>query len=122
MPRMRLILFGLVVLAAGGGLLATVVLARAKARAQADWLVSKNLTLAPVAKGLKEPTFVTGPPDGSKRLFMLEREGRVRVVDANGQLKPTPFLDVSDNTSTSTEEGMLGLAFDPAFAQNGYVY
>ena len=35
---------------------------------------------------------------------------------------PTPFLDVSQNTSTSTEEGMLGLAFDPAFTQNGYVY
>ena len=84
--------------------------------------MGKNLTLAPVVKGLKEPTFVAGPPDGSKRLFVLEREGRVRVADANGQLKLTPFLDVSQNTSTSTEEGLLGLAFDPAFAQNGYVY
>jgi glucose/arabinose dehydrogenase len=119
---MRLILFGLVVLAAGGVVLTSVVMARAKARAQADWFVGKNLTLAPVVRGLKEPTFVAGPPDGSKRLFVLEREGRIRVADANGQLKLTPFLDVSQNTSTSTEEGMLGLVFDPAFAQNGYVY
>jgi glucose/arabinose dehydrogenase len=119
---MRLILLGLVVLVAGGVVLTSVVMARAKARAQADWFVGKNLTLAPVVKGLKEPTFVAGPPDGSNRLFVLEREGRVRVADANGQLKPTPFLDVSDNTSTGTEEGMLGLAFDPAFTQNGYVY
>ena len=65
MPRMRLILFGLVVLAAGGALLTTVLIARAKARAQADWFVGKNLTLAPVVRGLKEPTFVAGPPDGS---------------------------------------------------------
>ncbi|HLZ28337.1 MAG TPA: PQQ-dependent sugar dehydrogenase [Chloroflexota bacterium] len=119
---MRVILFGLVVLAAGGGLLTSVVLARVRARAQADWFVGKNLTLAPVVRGLKEPTFVAGPPDGSNRLFVLERAGRVRVADASGQLRPTPFLDVSANTSTGTEEGMLGLAFDPGFTQNGYVY
>src|SRR2546425_8444088 len=122
MPRMRLLLFGLLILVAGGGLLTTVVMARAKARAQADWLVGKNLTLAPVVKGLREPTYVVGPADGSKRLFMLERDGRVRVADSTGQLRPTPFLDVSDNTSTSTEEGLLGLAFDPSFVQNGYMY
>ena len=52
---------------------------------------------------------------------MLERAGRVRVADADGTLHPTPFLDVSDNTSTSTEEGLLGLAFDPAFVDNGYM-
>src|ERR1700730_9620084 len=122
MPRFGLVLVGLVVVVAGGVVLTNVVMARARALAQADWFVGKNLTLAPVVKGLKEPTFVAGPPDGSKRLFVLEREGRVRVADANGQLKLTPFLDVSQNTSTSTEEGMLGLAFDPAFAQNGFVY
>jgi glucose/arabinose dehydrogenase len=122
MPRLRWLLVSLVVLVAGGVVLTGVVMARAKARAQADWLVGKNLTLAPIVKGLKEPTFVAGPPDGSKRLFILEREGRVRVADANGQLLATPFLDVSQNTSTGTEEGLLGLAFDPSFTQNGYVY
>ena len=50
---MRLLLFGLLILVAGGGLLTTVVMARAKARAQADWLVGKNLTLAPVVKALR---------------------------------------------------------------------
>jgi glucose/arabinose dehydrogenase len=122
MPRMWLIGVGLVVLVAGGVALTSVVMARVKARAQSDWLVSKNLTLAPAVRGLKEPTFVVGPPDGTGRLFMLERDGRIRVADANGQLKPTPFLDLSQNTSTSTEEGMLGLAFDPGFTQNGFVY
>ena len=55
-------------------------------------------------------------------MFVLERDGRVRVADADGTLHPTPFLDISNNTSTSTEEGLLGLAFDPNYAQNGYMY
>jgi glucose/arabinose dehydrogenase len=122
MPRMRLVIFGLVVLALAGLVLTGAVMARARARAQADWFQGKNLTLAPVVKGLKEPTFVAGPPDGSKRFFVLERDGRVRVTDADGQLRPTPFLDVTQDTSTGTEEGLIGLAFHPAFAQNGYVY
>src|SRR6476469_9318210 len=101
MPRLRsLIVVGVIVLLIGGALLANVVLARARARARADSLEGKNLTLAPVVKGLNEPTLVAWPPDGSKRLFVLERAGRVRVADADGQLKPTPFLDVTDDTST----------------------
>jgi glucose/arabinose dehydrogenase len=122
MPRMRLVILGAAVLAIVAIVLTGAVLARARARAQSDWFQGKNLTLAPVIKGLKEPTLVVAPPDGSKRLFILEREGRVRVADANGQLRPTPFLDLTQDTSTSTEEGLLGLAFHPAFAQNGYVY
>jgi glucose/arabinose dehydrogenase len=122
MARWRVVVFGLVVVLVGGVVLTNVVMAKARALAQADWIVGKNLTLAPVVKGLKEPTFVAGPPDGSRRLFILERDGRVRVADAKGQLRPTPFLDVSQNTSTSTEQGLLGLTFHPDFAHNGYVY
>jgi glucose/arabinose dehydrogenase len=122
MRRFRLLVPAILVVIVGGVVLTSVVMARARARAQSDWFVGKNLTLQPVVKGLKEPTFVTGPSDGSKRLFVLEREGRVRVADADGKLQSTPFLDLSDDTSTSTEEGLLGLAFDPNFTQNGYVY
>jgi glucose/arabinose dehydrogenase len=122
MRRLRLIGPVLVALVVLGAVLANLALTRARARAQSDWFIGKNLTLQPVVKGLKEPTLVAGPPDGSKRLFVLEREGRVRVADADGSLQPTPFVDVSDNTSLGTEEGLLGLAFDPAFIQNGYVY
>jgi glucose/arabinose dehydrogenase len=122
MPRLRSVIAGLAVLLIVGVVLTNVVLARARARAQADWFIGKNLTLAPAVKGLKEPTFVAGPPDGSGRLFVLERAGRIRIADSSGELKPTPFLDVSDDTSTGTEEGLLGLAFDPGFTQNGYVY
>jgi glucose/arabinose dehydrogenase len=122
MPRMRLLIAGLVVLAAVGLVLTNVVAARVRARQRSDWFEGKNLTLAPVVKGLKEPTWVIGPPDGSNRLFVLERAGRIKVADAQGNLRPTPFLDVSDDTSMGNEEGLLGLAFHPEFTQNGYVY
>ena len=122
MRRLTLLLPVVVALAIVGVLAADLVVSRVRARAQSDWLQAKNLSLAPTVKGLKEPTFAAWPPDGSKRLFILEREGRVRVADADGTLHPMPLLDISNNTSTSTEEGLLGLAFDPAFAQNGYLY
>lgn len=120
--RLRVFVPVLLIVVIGGAVLTNVVLARARARAQRDWFIGKNLTLQPVIKGLKEPTFFATPPDGSKRMFVLERAGRVRVADAEGQLRETPFLDLSDDTSLSTEEGLLGFAFDPAFSQNGYVY
>jgi glucose/arabinose dehydrogenase len=122
MPRLRLIIVGAIAIVVIGAFVTTVVAARVRAQSHADWLQDKNLTLAPAVKGLKDPTYVAGPPDGSKRLFILEREGRVRIADADGQLRPTPFLDVSQDTSTGVEEGLVGLAFDPGFAQNGYVY
>jgi glucose/arabinose dehydrogenase len=122
MPRIRLLIAGLVVLAVVGLVLTNVVGARVRARQHSDWFEGKNLTLAPVVKGLKDPTWVVGPPDGSKRLFVLEREGRIKVADAQGNLRPTPFLDVSHDTSTGNEEGLLGLAFHPAFTENGFVY
>lgn len=122
MRRLTLMLPVLAALAIVGVLAADLVVSRVRARAQSDWLQSKNLSLAPTVKGLKEPTLVAWPPDGTGRLFILEREGRVRMADADGTLHPMPLLDVSSNTSTSTEEGLLGLAFDPGFTQNGYFY
>jgi len=56
-------------------------------------------------------------PDG--RLFVCEQAGALRVVK-NGTLLPTPFVTVP--TTTAGERGLLGIAFDPAFALNGFVY
>ncbi len=121
-PRLHLVIGGLIVVIVLGALLTSVVAARVRARVRADWLESKYLTLQPVVKGLKEPTFVAGPPDGTNRLFILEREGTVRVAGSDGQLRQTPFLDLTGQVSTGAEEGMLGLAFHPRFRENGYVY
>lgn len=121
-PRVRLLLAVLVLLVILGGVLTSVVAARARARARADWLQGQNLTMSPVVKGLKEPTFVAFPPDASKRIFVVERDGPIRVAGADGQIRSTPLLDLTGEVSTSTEQGMFSLAFHPRFVDNGYVY
>ncbi|MBV9582883.1 MAG: PQQ-dependent sugar dehydrogenase, partial [Chloroflexi bacterium] len=73
--------------------------------------------------GLKQPTYVAGTPDGKRFLFVLERQGYVRLVDPSGHLQPTPLLDLTSAVSMrGDEQGLLGLAFDPSFTTNGYVY
>ncbi|MGK5063100.1 PQQ-dependent sugar dehydrogenase [Janthinobacterium sp. LB3P112] len=78
------------------------------------------LRLQEVASGLSAPIFLTAPP-GDSRLFILERPGRIRVVQ-NGNLLATPFLDISTLTTTSGERGLLSLAFHPQYASNGYFF
>ncbi|MDO8042047.1 sorbosone dehydrogenase family protein [Janthinobacterium sp. SUN137] len=78
------------------------------------------LRLQEVASGLDAPLFLTAPP-GDSRLFIVERAGRIRVVQ-NGSLLATPFLDISTLTTTSGERGLLSLAFHPQYASNGYFF
>ncbi len=60
--------------------------------------------------------------DGSGRLFVLEKNGRIRIIQ-NGQLSPNAFLDITDRVKDAgNEQGLLGLAFHPNFSQNGYFY
>lgn len=83
----------------------------------------RSLAFLPVAMGLSQPVFVTNAGDGSNRLFVLERVGRIRVIDASGNLLPTPFLDISSIVrSAGSEEGILGLAFHPNYESNGLFY
>lgn len=70
-----------------------------------------------IASGLQNPTAMAFAPDG--RLFVCEQAGRLRVIK-NGTLLSQPFLTVSPQSNG--ERGLLGVAFDPGFAQNGYVY
>ena len=57
--------------------------------------------------------------DGSGRLFVIEKEGRIRIV-TDGRLAPDPFLDISAIVnSRANERGLLGLAFHPQYASNG---
>jgi hypothetical protein len=72
-----------------------------------------------VAGGLVQPVMVIAPP-GDPRLFVVERSGRVRIVTADGQLAPLPFLDLTDQHQADADgQGLLGLAFDPDFTSNG---
>jgi glucose/arabinose dehydrogenase len=121
MRHARVVVIGLISVAALAVALATLVGARERARGQSDWLEGKNLSLSAAVKGLKEPTYVTGPPDTTGRLFILEQAGLVRIAQ-QGALRPQPALDLTDQVSTTGEQGLLGLAFDPHFTNNGLVY
>lgn len=72
-----------------------------------------------VVSGMSSPVQVTHA--GDQRLFVVLQGGVIRVID-NGQLLAQPFLDISSWVSGGFEQGLLGLAFDPDFAQNGFFY
>lgn len=70
--------------------------------------------------GLLSPVFATAPP-GDSRLFIVERAGVVRIL-ADGELLPTPFLDMQADVTTEGAFGMFGMAFAPDFAATGQFY
>ena len=64
-------------------------------------------------------------PDGSGRLFVIRQVGTVRIVKLGSPptLVPTPFATITPVfASNETETGLIGMAFDPDFRENGYVY
>ncbi|MEZ5501685.1 MAG: PQQ-dependent sugar dehydrogenase [Halioglobus sp.] len=73
------------------------------------------------ASGLNQPVAIENAGDG--RLFVVERPGVIRILKRDGSVVPTPFLDISTRVDDSASEmGLLGLAFHPNFASNGYFY
>src|SRR3546814_13554431 len=70
-----------------------------------------------------QPLFVAPVPDGSGRVFVVQKGGLIRILDpATGAITPTPFLNVSAEVSTNSERGLLGLATAPDFASSGVFY
>lgn len=76
-----------------------------------------GVSLERIVDGLDFPVHLTAPP-GDDRLFVVEKSGRIRIV-RGGALVQEPFLDVSDRVSNGSEQGLLSLAFHPAYAANG---
>lgn len=67
-----------------------------------------------LASGLTRPTAVAWAPDG--RMFIAEKDGRVRVMDANGALQPNPVIDIHSTVNPAGDRGLLGLAVDSDYA------
>ena len=80
-----------------------------------------TLQLIAVATGLSAPVYLSAPPGDVNRMFVVEQAGRIRVIQ-NGQLLPTPFLDITNRVLYGGEEGLLSVAFHPLFATNHYFY
>ncbi|MEP7227117.1 MAG: PQQ-dependent sugar dehydrogenase, partial [Gemmatimonadales bacterium] len=71
-----------------------------------------------VASGLNFPLYLTAPAGDLLRLFVVEKTGGIRIVK-DGILLPDPFLDLSAQVSSGSEQGLLGLAFYPDYSTTG---
>jgi len=80
-----------------------------------------QVSLELVAGGLASPTDITHAGDGSGRLFIALRDGRIVIHDGQALL-PDPFLDIRNRLTAGGERGLLGLAFHPRYASNGFFY
>lgn len=75
-----------------------------------------------VVSGLVRPVDLQHAGDGSGRLFIIEKVGRIRVVQ-DGQLLETPFMDIVERVgSDGNEQGLLGMTFHPNYEENGFFY
>ena len=82
-----------------------------------------NFRVSRVGTGFNQPLFVAPVPDGSNRVFVVERPGRIRILNpASGVVTPAAFLDISNQTTTDGERGLLGFATAPDFATSGVFY
>src|SRR4051812_37099214 len=80
-----------------------------------------GLTAQRVASGLTQPVYVTAPPGDTTHIYIVQQTGRIMRLDLQtGQL--TTFFTIGGLTSTSGEQGLLGLAFDPNYATNHKFY
>ena len=80
---------------------------------------SASISATRVASGLSQPLFAVAPPGDTGRLFIVEKTGAIEIFDLNtGSVSGTPFLTVP--VDSSGERGLLGLAFDPDYATNGF--
>lgn len=81
---------------------------------------SQDLELDLVADGFDSPLEIKHA--GDDRLFIVEQGGVIKILNSNGSVNTTPFLDITSQVTSGGERGLLGLAFHPAYASNGFFY
>jgi len=87
----------------------------------ADLLAQPKIKLTTFATGFTRPVDIANA--GDSRLFIVEQRGVISIVDSLGNVLPEPFLDIDHLVrSIGNEQGLLGLAFHPDYATNGYFY
>lgn len=89
----------------------------------ASQLRAEAVGLQRIATGLNRPIYVTHAPGDRDRLFIVEKTGTIKILNlVDNSINTTPFLTVPDTDSSDNEEGLLGLAFHPDYANNGKFY
>jgi len=88
-----------------------------------------EIALVKIADGFADPINVASAGDGSGRIFVVERVGRVQIVNPDGSVNDEPFLDLTtinplgnDVQTGFVEQGLYAIAFHPDFADNGHFY
>lgn len=83
---------------------------------------AQTIALQSFATGFSSPVEIAHP-EGDSRLFVVQQRGLIRILNTNGTINSTPFLNLVGTVSTSgNERGLLGLAFHPNYATNGFFY
>lgn len=82
---------------------------------------AQNIQIVPFATDFNYPVEITTA--GDNRLFVVEKDGLIKVLNADGTVNPTPFLTMPEGLlNTMSDRGLLGMAFHPNYATNGYFY
>lgn len=80
-------------------------------------LTAQEFELQPFASGLSSPVGIAHA--GDDRLFVVQQGGQIRIINADGTINQTPFLNISSIIVSGGEQGLLGLAFHPDYETNG---
>lgn len=81
-----------------------------------------GISLEPVGGGgFGQPVYVTQPPANNSDLYVVDRTGKVYIV-RDGEKLATPFIDISGEVRTDSEQGLLSIAFAPDYASSGLLY
>lgn len=87
----------------------------------ASLISAQNIDIELIANGFDAPVSIKHANDN--KLFVVERKGVIKILNANGTVNSTDFLDINSKVSDSGgERGLLGLAFHPNYNTNGYFY
>lgn len=81
-----------------------------------------NPTFTSWVSGLNSPIALVNTNANDDSLFVVEQGGRIKIVETNGTVLSTPFLNLSGSINSGSERGLLGLAFDPSYDTNGFFY
>ncbi len=82
-----------------------------------------KVQVALFASGIEHPTsIISTGVKGDGRLFVLDQSGKIRIINSTGTVVSQPFLDISSQTRFEGEMGLLGMAFSPQYATDGFFY
>ncbi|WP_299117209.1 PQQ-dependent sugar dehydrogenase [uncultured Winogradskyella sp.] len=82
--------------------------------------ITQNIEIESFASGFSSPLDIQNA--GDDRLFIVEQAGRIKILNSNGTVNTTNFLDITSKVSSGGERGLLSVAFHPDYTANGYFY